>query len=108
MSNPETTPEQRQRALLDERLKGREPRNPDWRDEIGAPHLSEHDAPRTTLGCICCANGNDLSDGDVCLGCGRGIKAPITPPQPPPAGTLARAVWDARGGPPPVPKRAFA
>lgn len=36
------------------------------------------------------------------------VAAPLAPPEPPPAGTLARAIWDARGGPAPVRRRGFA
>jgi hypothetical protein len=63
----------------------------------------------TPTRCICCANGNDLAEGDVCEACDRtGVVLHSPPLSPPPKGTLARAVWDARGGPAPISKRGFA
>ena len=29
------------------------------------------ESPTRTIGCILCANGNDLSEGDECASCGR-------------------------------------
>lgn len=62
--------------------------------------------------CILCCDGNDLPDGEYCRGCTLRRTAPevqrYTEPKPPPKGTLARAVWDARGGPPPVPFKSYA
>jgi len=57
--------------------------------------------------CICCANGNDLPDGEWCRCCNRGIveaqqhKAIDDSP-------LGAAIRSARGGDAPVPKRGFA
>lgn len=46
--------------------------------------------------CICCANGNDLPDGEYCRSCGRG-EEPVVP-QPKQMDGLAEAIKSARGG----------
>lgn len=67
--------------------------------------------------CVLCAGCETDSNFDYCRACG--FVPPVSNeiarkylnayPEPPPKGTLARAVWDARGGPAPVPvMRGFA
>jgi hypothetical protein len=60
--------------------------------------------------CPCCANGNDLPDGEYCRACGRENPPPAAAEPGPPAdeSPLARAVRLARGGPAPRPFRGFA
>lgn len=59
--------------------------------------------------CIGCCNGNDLPDGETCQMCGYQHPKPEPWKEtPPPEGTLARAVWDARGGPAPTPFKGYA
>ena len=67
--------------------------------------------------CILCTGCETDSDFDHCRACG--FVPPVSNktarkylnayPEPPPKGTLARAIWDARGGPTPAPvMRGFA
>jgi hypothetical protein len=58
--------------------------------------------------CIGCCDGNDLPDGEWCRMCGRGKEPPPQAEPPPPKGTFARAIWDARGGHAPIPFRGYA
>lgn len=52
--------------------------------------------------CMLCAGADQDSDFDYCRACGFTISPIPDPlPSPPEKGTLARAIWDARGGPPP-------
>lgn len=57
--------------------------------------------------CICCANGNDLPDGEWCRACNRGKSEPETP-VPLDNNPLGAAIRAARGGDAHVPKRGFA
>ena len=57
--------------------------------------------------CICCANGNDLPDGEWCRACNRG-KSEADNTATPDNSPLGAAIRAARGGDAPVPKRGFA
>lgn len=58
------------------------------------------------LGCICCANGNDLPEGEWCRACGFGL--PVREDTNDELSPLAKAVKAARGGDAPIPKRWYA
>jgi hypothetical protein len=56
------------------------------------------------LGCICCANGNDLSDSDECQSCGRG-KTDAPRPTAEPESSLEAALKKVNPQGFPTPKR---
>ena len=60
--------------------------------------------------CLLCKGEEYNMDFDYCRACGFTLSAlKIKKQEPPPKGTLGRAVWDARGGPPPpLMQRGFA
>jgi hypothetical protein len=57
--------------------------------------------------CICCANGNDLSAGDVCAACFFGEQKAINDNEEPKS-ELTQAIEKARGGPAPIKFRGYA
>ena len=53
----------------------------------------------------------DMPEGEYCRACGYDRRPDTETPEwmrPPPEGTLARVIWDARGGPPPPMMGGFA
>lgn len=60
-------------------------------------------------GCLLCAGGNDLPEGEYCRACGCGLPTQTaTKEQKPKDAGLADAVKKARGGDAPIPFRGYA